>query len=302
MADPISGRDLVAFVAAVEAGTYEAAAERLGLTQSAVTKRVQSLERRIGRSVLERGRRGVRPNSAGRLLYPEAKRVLTALGGITDVLGQLTTDEAVRLAATPTVGHYLLSSWLVQFREARGDVPLRSEVEILSSPAVVAGVRRHEFDLGFVEDARSTGGLQALTLLHDELVVVVSQTHRWARRRSISASELSSEPYFTRERDSWARTLATDALDRAGLKLAPAFVASRSTEGLKRALYHGGFTVLSATSVASEVASGTLHALTVRDADFGRTISVVRGVKPAQDSIAAGFWKWLERHLTGKMA
>src|SRR6185312_13685197 len=77
--DPLSGRELAAFVAAVDAHTLHAAADTLALTQSAVTKRVAALERRVGQKLLERGRSGVRPTAAGRALYPEARAALAAL-------------------------------------------------------------------------------------------------------------------------------------------------------------------------------------------------------------------------------
>jgi DNA-binding transcriptional LysR family regulator len=78
--------ELAAFVAALETGTISDAAEALGLTQSAATKRLQSLERRLGVDLLERGRSGVRPTDAGRLLYPEAKQALSALARASSVV------------------------------------------------------------------------------------------------------------------------------------------------------------------------------------------------------------------------
>lgn len=57
----LAPRDLQAFVAAVETGSIQTAGEALALTQSAVTKRIQNLERRLRVNLLERGRYGVRP-------------------------------------------------------------------------------------------------------------------------------------------------------------------------------------------------------------------------------------------------
>jgi len=67
-ANPLSAGGLVAFVAAVEASSVHGAADALDLTQSAVTKRLQALERRGGVVLFGRGRFGVRPTPAGRLL------------------------------------------------------------------------------------------------------------------------------------------------------------------------------------------------------------------------------------------
>ncbi len=75
-ADPLPSAELAAFVVAVEAGSVHGAADALGLTASAVTKRLQSLERRTGVVLFDRGRHGLRSTSAGRVLYPEAKAAL----------------------------------------------------------------------------------------------------------------------------------------------------------------------------------------------------------------------------------
>jgi DNA-binding transcriptional LysR family regulator len=71
--EPLSARDVATFAAAVETGSIQAAADALALTQSAATKRIQRLERRLGVTLLDRGRYGVRPTDAGRSLYPDAK-------------------------------------------------------------------------------------------------------------------------------------------------------------------------------------------------------------------------------------
>ena len=69
-ADPLSSTDLIAFVAAMEAGSVHGAADALGLTASAVSKRLASLERRAGVILFDRGRHGLRSTIAARALYP----------------------------------------------------------------------------------------------------------------------------------------------------------------------------------------------------------------------------------------
>src|ERR1700749_1137211 len=79
MPDPLPSRELAAFLAAVETGSVQGAAEALDLTQSATTKRIQALERRLGASLLPRARPGARPPEGGMALSPEARRGLAPL-------------------------------------------------------------------------------------------------------------------------------------------------------------------------------------------------------------------------------
>jgi molybdenum-dependent DNA-binding transcriptional regulator ModE len=117
-ADPLPGGELAAFAAAVESGSVQGAADALQLTQSAATKRIQSLERRIGDPLLDRGRFGARPTALGRTVYPLAKRALDALADVAHAveLSAAQSTKQLRLSASLTIGEFLLPSWLARFR------------------------------------------------------------------------------------------------------------------------------------------------------------------------------------------
>src|SRR2546430_11468432 len=71
-------RQLAAFCAVVERKSFSQAAERLGVTQPAVSLQIRSLEQRLGRQLLDRSGRRVEPTEAGRRLYASAQRLLAA--------------------------------------------------------------------------------------------------------------------------------------------------------------------------------------------------------------------------------
>src|ERR1700716_1503078 len=141
VANPLAGSELAAFVAAVEAGSMHAAADALQLTQSAVTKRIQTLERRIGGRLFERGRFGVRPTELGCTVYPAAKRALEALGGVAELveLSRANGSVDLRLSASQTIGEFLLPGWLAEFRRERPDV--RPRLEVVNSQGVLDAIR-----------------------------------------------------------------------------------------------------------------------------------------------------------------
>jgi DNA-binding transcriptional LysR family regulator len=299
-AEPLSGRDLAAFAAAVETSSVHGAADALGLTQSAVSKRIQSLERRTGVALLERGRHGVRPTEAGRLLYPEAKQALAALRRAATVIADASHQarHALRLAASHTIGEFLLPGWLATFRASAPDAHLHVQVDVVNSPGVLAEVRSGAAEIGFVEGIDPLRGFETIALMHDELVVVVAPGHRWARRRALGADELAREPYLARERDSGTRAVAATALAAHGIALDPA-LETPSIQGLKRAVLGGGFTLLSRAAVKEEVAAGGLHTLVLYNVDLNRSLRAVRSSRGPRPAGPAGrFWTWLrERSL-----
>jgi DNA-binding transcriptional LysR family regulator len=287
--NPLSGADLAAFVVAVEAGSVHGAADALRMTPSAVTKRVQALERRLGVTLFERGRFGLRQTEAGRALYPEAKQALIALGEAERAVAG-GAGAAIEFAASHTIGEFLLPGWLAAYRATHP--ALRAKVDIAHSQGVLEAVRERRVEIGFVEGLDELGDLEALVVHRDELVVVVAREHRWGRRRGVAAGELADEPYFARELGSGTRSVAAAALAGAGVELSPS-LESASTQSVKRALGPVGFAILSRLTVEADGPGGGLHALAVRDVDMGRELRAVREPRRRPSPAAAEFWRWL---------
>ncbi len=285
--------ELAAFVAAMETGTVGAAAEALELTQSAASKRLQGLERRLGTSLLERGRFGVRATDAGRLLYPEAKQALASLSSAASVVtAHAAHAPTLRLAASHTIGGFLLPGWLAGFRSAES-IPQRAQVEIVNSVGVLAHVRDGHVDLGFIESLDVVDGLEELTIQRDEIVAVVAAGHPWSRYPALACAALATEPYLTRERGSGTRAVAAAALARAGGPELEPTLETASTQSLKRAVLDGGFTLISRLAVEAEVLAGSLRALRVTGVDLTRPLRAVRRRRPAARGDARRFWTFL---------
>jgi DNA-binding transcriptional LysR family regulator len=295
LGDPLPGRDLAAFVTAIETGSIQGAADALQLTQSAATKRLQALERRVGRALLERGAYGVRPTEAGEVLYPLAREALAVLTRAEAALSDPGDAPALRIHASRTIGAVLLPEWLAWFRAAGPRA--RVSVTITNSDEVVRALHDGAAEIGFVEGTE-TGihGVDELVVGHDEIRVVVAREHPWARLRAVAREALRGEALLVREEGSGTRAVAFAALEQAGVKLQPALEVS-SAEGLKRAVAAGGFTLLSDRVIASEVDVGALVALPITGVDMRRSLRAVRRTRPALQGPAGAFWRWLERTI-----
>ena len=306
IADPVSSSELSAFVAAYEAGSVQGAADALSLTQSAVTKRLQALERTLGAAVFDRGRLGVTPTRLGQTIYPPAKQALAQLHAVA-LAAQATAArdrQELRLSASLTIGEFLLPGWLSAFRAQEPTV--HPQLEVVNSTAVLSAVREGRAMIGFIESGAPPSGLDSLVVARDELVAVVAADHPWARRRSLSASALTRESYLTRERDSGTRAVATAALAERGIVLTAALEVA-STESLKRMIAQGGFSILSRLAIAEEQRAGLLVGVTLRDLALDRELRAVRR-RPRRDARGSGqsaartFWAWLRAHQTASEA
>ncbi len=290
--EPLSGRDHAALVAAAEAGSVHGAAEALHLTQSAVTKRLAALERRVGANLLDRGRFGVRLSPPGRALLPYAQHALEALAAAEAVLADPDARrDAVRLAASHTIGEFLLPAWLAFYRLEAGNPAVT--VDVVNSEAVLAQVRDGAADIGFIEAPADLRGLASTVLARDEIVVVVAAGHRWARRSSLAPAELLTEAFVSREEGSGTRQVAEDALRGAGVELEPALQAA-SSQSLKRMVAESGFTLLSRRTIEAEQAAGTLRAVPLEGVDLARDLRAVHRRRPAPSPPVRRLWRWLE--------
>ncbi len=276
----------------METGAIGAAADTLSLTQSAVSKRLQSLERRVGLQLLNRSHAGVQPTAAGCALYPDAKQALSALARAAKTLYDERTavEKRLALAASRTMGAFLLPSWLTAFTKIAPGA--EAQLSVTNTAGVLSALYAHEVDIGFLPDPEPDETLEAIHLGYDELLVVVAASHPWARRRTIPASSLSSEPFITRERGSSTRAAALRAARSLGVELRPSHETD-STEALKRTVAREGFSILSVLGLGDERSARQLSTLRLPGMVIRRELFAVRHRDEAPRRTAALFWSWL---------
>jgi len=121
--------ELVAFAQVVELGSFTAAARAVGVPKVAVSRAVQSLEKRVGTRLLTRTTRRVALTDAGRALLPLAARIATETVAARRIMAPLTEDRrTLRVLADPAYGRLLLSPLLPRFMERYPDIPLEVEM------------------------------------------------------------------------------------------------------------------------------------------------------------------------------
>lgn len=291
MQEPLSARDVAAFVAAVEARSIQGAAESLGLTQSATTKRIQALERRLGASLLSRGRFGVRLTDDGRALYPEARLALDMLAAAERSISTARESRPLRLAASHTVGECVLPAMLADFRSA--NVDLHPHVDVVNSPAAIGAVKDGTADVGFVEGLDPLDGLDVLAFAEDQIALTVASGHRWAGRSTVRPEELTQDFFISRESGSGTRVIAESALSDCGVRLDP-HVTLASLEAVKRSLASGGFALISRFATDAEVATGSLITVPIEGLSIKRRLLAIRLLDSPSREPGRRFWRWLE--------
>lgn len=264
------------FTVVVQAGSFSKAAERLYLTQSAVSQHIQDLESQLGAQIFHRGRRGVSLTVAGAVLLDYANAILKLLreaeNAVTNV--ELLVGGQLKIGATPGADVYLMPDWVGSFQHRFPLLTVSLETNITSQ--IAADVMHHVIDLGVVEgELRAEEGLKQVELLEVNQVVIVGANHPWFNLNAISVEMLSGQPFIARLRQSHTRTWIENLLQpqKVNLNIIAEFA---NPEAIKRAVIAGmGISILPEYTVQPELKLGILHALTIQGLTLHRTIKLI---------------------------
>lgn len=284
------------FHSIAETGSISASAQRLHISQPALSHELKAFERRLGISLFERLPRGMRLTHAGEVLFEYSMRLFdiarTAESAMKEIAGA--NHGHLALGASNTIGTYVLPPLLALYRRANPGV--RISLFVGNTEQVSQGVADMRFTLGFVEGPVHVGGLSSVQFRKDELLAVVSPDHPLAKKKRLSSSDLSQLPLLMREVGSGTRELIADALKANGVEMG-AVMEFGNTEALKQAALHGGGVAwLPRISIQQELAGQTLVALPVSKLTIHRPLSIVRRPKAHTSPATEAFLELLGQH------
>ena len=292
-------RQLAAFVAVVERGSFSIAADDLGVTQPAVSLAVRSLEKRLGARLLDRSGRQVAPTAAGRAVLIRAQRMLALEQQLFD---EVSEDDAglhgtLSIGASTGPGAHLVPLLLCEFQRAHPD--LHVALSIWDTQTVIDRVSERELELGVVGALRRHRSLEFEPLVRDEIVLAVPPGHR-AAGGTLSVEELQEETLIVMQEGAGVRQVVEEELRRAGLRLrgVEPKLELGLQESIKSAVGAGyGVSFISRTAIEGELTAGTLAAARVEGVEPARQIYVVRGRGRAATRAADEFLSFAKERL-----
>lgn len=252
---------LQSFLAVCRTGSLTQAARELGASQPTVSLQIKSLARQLGAPLVERDGRGLRLTPAGNALRLYARDALDGLRALEQHVQALQGGGAGSLAvgASATAGGYILPSILGRFRVRFPKVEIRLQVD--SPEHLFRDLSTGALDVVLSVGVRTPAGLAVEALCDEELTLVVSPRHPLARRRRITAKDLSDQPLVTSLSGALFRELVEGKLRAAGVVPRVA-IEARHPEAMKKLVENDmGYSLLFRPSVAEELKNGRLAAL-----------------------------------------
>jgi DNA-binding transcriptional LysR family regulator len=293
-------RQLQAFCAVVERRSFSQAAERLGVTQPAISLQVRALEKRLGTQLLDRSGRRVEPTEAGVRFYRGAQRLLALEE---DLVSEVTSDAEGALSGTFEIGAstgpggVVLPRLLCEFAERHPE--LNIALTVSDTQTIVERIAQRTLAVGIVGAAPRHRGVEYEPFFRDELVLACPPGHHFAGRR-ISLDELRGEQLIMMQEGAGVRDVIEEELRALGVRLKDLDV--RLELGLQESVVsavRGGYGVafISRTAIEDDLAAERLTEARVTGLEAERELWLVRAAGRSETRAAREFVEFARGQL-----
>ncbi|MDX1732787.1 MAG: LysR family transcriptional regulator [Halioglobus sp.] len=288
-------QNLMAFLLVAESGSFSAAAQRLHLTQPAVSKRVAQLEQALDAPLFDRIGRNISLTEAGTALLPHARAIQLELQAAEQSVRDLAGDVSgrLRLATSHHIGLHRLPPVLSQFSREYPEVHI--DIDFMDSEQAYDLTTRGETELAVVTLSPSPAEhIIALPVWPDPLDFMVQAGHELSRRKRVELAQLSELPAILPGLNTYTGQIVKNLFDQHELPLSVS-IATNYLETIRTMASVGlGWTVLP-RSMGDE----SLAALSVRGAKISRTLGVVHHEGRRLSRAARAFIATLQQFSAG---
>jgi DNA-binding transcriptional LysR family regulator len=291
-------RQLKAFVAIAESGTFTAGAVRVHVTQAAISMQIRQLETETHAQLFIRAPRRVILTEAGEKLLERAYTILREHDAALEELAALTGAHRGRLrigSASAMVSADPLPQIL---RELRGTyAAVETSVVSGTSESLVKQVLAGELDAAFVSLPVEARGVQTELLSEDYLVAIAAPRHPMAKQKIVSAYALAGEKLILGERGGNTRRLIDQFFAQAGVTLKVTMELSRLAAIKRMVEGDMGVGIVPLQSVHEEVRSGSLVRWWIEGAQINWQLGIARLVGGYESPIHQTFLQLCREHF-----
>ena len=258
----ITLRQLEVFLAVIDTQSTTRGAEKLALSQSAVSSALADLENQLGVQLFERAGKRLIVNENARLLFPRAQALLEQAQELENLFSD--GRSILRIGASTTIGNYLLPAVIARYREKFPGIQL--ELRVANSADIAEAVANFNVDIGFIEGPCHRMDLESQLWRQDEMLLFCAAHHPLAGK-TVSAEELAACQWILREGGSGTREVVEQLL-LPQLHQLNLVMELGNSEAIKHAVSHSlTVSCLSSVVISEQLDSGRLATLQLKDMD-----------------------------------
>lgn len=259
----LSLRQISIFEAVAQHESYTRAAEKLHMTQPAVSMQIKQMEEDSGLSLFERQGKKMCITPIGEKVFQHARRVLQAHNDMLEAMEELKDAKDKHLVVSVvTTANYFATQLLAEFSRKHDGINIT--LDVANRNILLNQLKNHEPDMVLMGEPPKGHNLQSERLMANPLVVIASPSHTLAgRKQKLTLDEVLAERFIIREKDSGTRS----AIERHLHKCKKAYTSTlelRSNETIKHAVEAGlGLGIVSLYTIQQELKAGRLTTLKV---------------------------------------
>lgn len=259
------------FVAIVHRGSVSAAADQIGMTQSAASMALADLERHLQGLLFDRVGKQLQLSRFGESQLKKAEHILAQAQSFEHGIDN-TIAGSLEIASSMTIGSYLLPSVLTGFLQQNPEIEL--SLPLSNTQQVIDKITHFEADIGFIEGKCNNTELASITWMQDSLIAFASIDSEWVKSKGDPAKLLAS-PWILRESGSVTRAVLERALGQQRDQL-NIFLELASHEAIKQVVLSGlGIGCLSELVIKQELQQGQLIDLSWSELNLKRDLSLI---------------------------
>ena len=247
---------LKAFIAVAENRSFSIAAEKIFLTQPAISKRIATLESQLGTALFDRISRQIQLTEAGRALLPRAQKIINEVEDSHRAIANLShkVEGKLRIGTSHHIGLHRLPSVLRQYIQRYPDVEL--DLHFMDSEEACRAVERGEIELGIVTlPLTPNEHLKLQPVWEDHLQLITGRDHPFVGRKTIKIAELGQYPAILPATGTYTRQLVENTFAEYGV-IPKSVIDTNYLETIKMLVSVGmGWSILPSTMLDETIVS-----------------------------------------------
>jgi LysR family transcriptional regulator, low CO2-responsive transcriptional regulator len=259
------------------------------MTPAALTARVKGLEEAVGLRLFDRASTGMRLTKAGEAALEASRDIARAMRDFASAIEAIAAGEGGKLSIGATsTAKYFAPGLIAAFLASRPKLDLRFQIG--NRDAMIESLRGDEVEIALTGRPPRDMAVEKSPLGPHPYVLIAPPEHRLAGARGLARADLAGEAFLFRETGSGTRSLFDDFIGDTSIRRVQMGMELGSNETIKQAVMAGlGIALLSAHTIAAEVASGRIVCLDVEDLPIRRQWFVVNRTDRALSPAAKAF-------------